>query len=356
MNNIKILSIAVIAIALIGSGYYLTQEKSQNESVTTAKEESVTIRLLKGSGSLYPWEIVKKVTGRDILNEENVKLEYVTSVPTSGGTVSIQALLANNIDYVYSASWAPWVNAVASGAKIKAVHWRQVIKSKENPVYYWIVLENSSIYTAKDWVGKKIAVNVLGADADYTTRFYLKKSGFSIDQVQLVVVPSAQVEQALRTNQVDIAWVSDRAYRDAKSRGGIREVINSYEIRGKITALSGGGFREDFIKEHPDTVKRYISVFEKSHRIVWDEFQKNPEAVRKAVAEILKENDGKPGEANYYVPEFVPEHPFVTDEDVQWWIDMMIEDGKLKEGQIKPSDVYTNEFNPYYKKQGEIKI
>ena len=36
---------------------------------------------------------------------------------------------------------------------------------------------------------------------------------------------------------------------------------------------------------------------------------------------------------------------------MQWWIDAMVEQGQLKPGQIKASDIYTNEYNPYYKAQ-----
>lgn len=39
-----------------------------------------------------------------------------------------------------------------------------------------------------------------------------------------------------------------------------------------------------------------------------------------------------------------------ADKDAQFWIDWLVKDGKIKEGQFKPSDIYTNQFNPYYKK------
>ena len=34
------------------------------------------------------------------------------------------------------------------------------------------------------------------------------------------------------------------------------------------------------------------------------------------------------------------------DRELQIWIDWLVKDGVLKPGQLRPSDVYTNEFNP----------
>lgn len=53
--------------------------------------------------------------------------------------------------------------------------------------------EDSPIRTARDFIGKKITVNTLGAHAEAVINTYLRKNGLSaeeIKQVQLVVVPA----------------------------------------------------------------------------------------------------------------------------------------------------------------------
>lgn len=45
----------------------------------------------------------------------------------------------------------------------------------------------------------------------------------------------------------------------------------------------------------------------------------------------------------------VRDHALLADSDAQFWIDWLVKDGKIKEGQFKPSDIYTNQFNPYSK-------
>ncbi len=347
-NNTKILSIVLIAIAIVGGGLLLTSK----EKLT---EETVAIRILDSPDTVNNWEIIQKLDGRDILKEEGVKLELITSVQSTGGTQSLQALLANNIDFAGSA-WPAWINILASGGKIKAVLSSSVV-TQDKPGSGLVVLENSSIYSAKDLIGKKISVNVLGAEYDYLTRQYLAKNGLSIDQVQLVVVPWAQQDQVLRSKQVDAAAsFNDLYFSIASEKGGLRQLpgSRSYDLKGNNIIL-GYGFREDFIKKYPETVKNFINAYEKSLRLVWEEYQKNPEKVKKAVEEIYAEKGANPKLARYYKPVWSPEYPFATDRDIQYWLDIFESEGKLKPGQIKPSDIYTYEFNSFYKEYTEKK-
>jgi ABC-type nitrate/sulfonate/bicarbonate transport system substrate-binding protein len=338
----KILLIALISAAVIGTGYFLFGKDNKTS-------EHVTIRVLDSS-TPSDWEIAGKLTGKDLLAEEGVRLETISLAQSSGGTISIQSLLANNVDYASSA-WPAWINAIASGGNIKAVA-TGMTTSKSNPGNGLVVLENSPIRAVTDLAGKKIAVNVLGASADYEIREYLKRNGLSIDQVELMVVPGPQIEQVLRSQQVDVAaWTMGGGldYEIAMSHGGLRELPGTqrYAIRGE-TITMGCGFREDFIKKHPDTVRQFVTVVEKSKRILWDEFQKDPERVKKAYAEITEAKGGNPKLAQYYRPTFSPDYPFAQDKDIQWWIDILTSEGKLKTRQISPSAVYTNQYNPYF--------
>ena len=339
-NNIKILSIAVIAVLIIGVGLVFTKEEK-------TKEETVAIRMLDSSTTVYSWDIIKKLTGRDILLEEGVKLELIPSVQSTGGTQNIQALIAKNTDYG-SAATSVWLNAIAGGAKIKAVVGTQRT-TKEHPAVFWTVLDSSNIYNVEDFEDKKIATNTLGAYVDYHTRQFLKEKDLSINQVQLIVVPLDQQEQMLRSKQVDVAALYERFLNAAKKKGGVRVIVSDYDLLKKENVKTFGGFRQDFIKDHPDAVRRFVTAYEKSERLVWDEFKKDPEKIKKIAAEIIKEKGGNPG-AQDYQPVWSPSSPFIRDEDVQLWIDWFVEDGILKLGQLNPSDVYTNEFNPYYKK------
>ncbi len=353
-NNIKILAIAITVMAIIGTG--CLQGKQELTKETTPKEEIVTIRELD-STTPTEFELAKKLTGRDLLEEEGVKHELITAVKSTGGTQALQALLANNID-VAGSSFTAWINVIAKGGKMKALFVRKRETKDNVRPGGLLVLNDSDIYTINDLKGKKIAVNVLGAESDYIIRQYLKQNGLSINDVQLVVVPSENQEQALRSKQVDGAvWTSSGGvqFDMAVDNGGVRSIpgTRTYDVREKfgITSYSiyAIGFRDDFIQKYPETVKKYVRASLTALHIVAEEYQKNPESVKKAYADIAEAKGGNPKLAKYYTPSGSIEYPFITDEDVQWWIDRYVEDGILKPGQVKPSDVYTNEFNPLYK-------
>lgn len=346
--NLKILSIAIVAVLIVGGGLFFTKEEKQNEEIVT----------IRGSVSTSPteFEIATKLTGRDILKEEGVKFEPVI-IQGSGGTVTMQALLANNLDVASGTSITVWVNAISNGAKVKLLYPDGITDKETAPFEGLLVLENSSINTIKDLAGKKIAVNVLGAGADFKIRKLLKQNGLSKDQVQLVVVPMANQEMVLRSKQVDVAaWgaTSGGTEHDmAVEKGGVRKIpgTTTYEaFDNQSMIVNGVGFREDFIQEHPEAVKRYVKAVDSAKRLVWEEYRKDPERVKRAYADIAEEKGGNPKLAKYYRgPRWSSEHQFITERDIQFWIDYFVEDGILKPGQIKASDVYTNEFNPYYK-------
>ncbi len=347
-NKVNVIIVAAIAIVVTGIGWFAVQK-------STSRTEQVVIRELQSTAPAQ-WELAKKLAGRDILAEEGVRIELINSIQTGGGTVILQALLANNID-VGGSAWPAWINIIARGGKIKALLGTMVsTKDNECSQQGLLVLNESNIHEIKDLVGKRIAVNVLGAEADYVIRFFLKKHGLSISQVQLVVVPGSQQEKMLRSRQVDAIAFGTIAGVDfdmAVANGGVRQIpgTTNYETKGE-TVLAGIGFRTDFIEKHPDAVRRYLRAYDGARRIIYNEFQKDPERVRKAYAEISVEKGSNPRLAKYFrATLWNPDYPLIADNDIQWWFDRFIEDGLLKQGQIKPSDIYTNEFNPLYKKK-----
>jgi len=345
-NKIIILVLVVIAVAIVGTGLY-------SKNVAKTKAENVTIRF---SDSTTPnnYELVKKLTGRDIAKENNITRKPVTVQGGEGGTVTMQALLANNID-VSGGSISIWVNAISKGAKVQLVFPQNVT---EKPEYSGLLtLESSNIRTIKDLVGKKIAVNVLGAEADFVIKAFLKQNGLSINQVQLIVVPAANQEQALRTKQVDaVAWTTSGSTQFDKTveGGGVIRIpgTSSYEARGnKVMLNTAEGFRTEFVQKHPETVKRYLKAEDTVTKLLVEEYKKDPERVRKAYADVSQEKGSNPKLAKYYRgPRWSPTNQLITDSDVNFWIDNFVANGTLKEGQVKASDVYTNEFNPNYKK------
>jgi ABC-type nitrate/sulfonate/bicarbonate transport system substrate-binding protein len=308
----------------------------------------VEVRILNSS-TPTDREIVEVLTGTDVFKQEGINLKLIPASAASGPR--FQGLLSGALD-VEGGAWIGWINIRSRGGKIRAVH-SGGIQTSEKPAGI-MVLENSGIHSVKDLVGKSIAINTLGLTAEYTIKELLKKNGVPPEQVQFVAVPTENQEQVLRTKQVDAAadtacystWIDM-----AIERGGVRILpdTSNYSDRGE-NASTGSGFTEEFIDKHPDVVRGYVSASEKVRRLVSDEFKKDPERVRAAYAQVAERKGGNPKLAKYYRPEYSDKYQFITDGDIQWWIDLLVAEGKLKAGQVKAADVYTNEFNPYYKK------
>ena len=299
------------------------------------------------------FELARRLTGTDLLAKEGVKIDPVVLQSGNGGTVTMQALLARNIDTA-GGSVSTWVNAVSKGAKVKLLLPGNAAEQSEHSGL--LVLADSGIHTIRDLAGKKIAVNVLGAEADFIIRTFLKQNGLGIAQVELVVVPMENQEQVLRSRQVDaIAWTTSGGtqFERTVEKGGVTRVpgTSSLEARGGNGFLiTCEGFREEFIKARPEAVRKYLRAFDGARRVVWEEYQKDPERVRKVYGAISSEKGGNPLLAKYYRgPRWSPENQFITDKDIQFWIDTFVADGVVKEGQIKASEIYSNEFNPRYK-------
>jgi ABC-type nitrate/sulfonate/bicarbonate transport system substrate-binding protein len=336
--------VILILSAFVAIGTVLAVYASKSGKITRPADE---IRML-GSTSPVEWEIANKLSGKDVFKEEGVKINIISGSSASGPRY--QALLTNQLD-VEGGAWIGWINIRARGGKIKAVI-NGGLQTKERKAGI-MVLNDSPIRSIKDLKGKSIAVNTLGLTAEYTLKEALRRNGMSIDQVQLVTVPTENQEQVLRSKQVDGAldaacsatWIEM-----AFARGGVRIIpgTSNYEVRGE-NASTGTGFTEEFINKHPAAVRGYVSAMEKTRRYLWEEFKKNPEKVRKAYAEVAAQKGGNPKLANFFIPA-EPNYNFNTKRDIQWWIDILEKEGKIKSGSVKAEDVYTDEFNPFYGK------
>jgi ABC-type nitrate/sulfonate/bicarbonate transport system substrate-binding protein len=344
--------IGTVIIALIVVVAYIEHSKRK------ALADEVVIKVSDATTTPNNWDLVTRMTGRDILKEEGIKVQLVPGI--GGVGPRFQALLTGQLD-IEGGAWVGWVNVIARGGKIKAVYAQSAITKEMSEKSGILVLEKSEIRTIKDLKGKTIAVNTLGLAADYAIKRLLQKNGLSTEDVQLLSVPSANMEQVLRTKQVDAAAEEGTSnggswFDLARDKGGVRVIPGTslYEIHRQYATTAVAGFRQDFIQAHPDVVRRYVTAIEKAKRIVWSAYQKDPENVRAVYAEIAREKGGNPLLGKYYLA-ILPEATFIKDQDVQYWIDVLVTKGELKLNQVKPSDIYTSEFNPYNKKPVERK-
>ena len=230
------------------------------------------------------------------------------------------------------------INLLKEGAKVKGV-----VASGDEPEgdvqhehMHWLVLENGNLKTTKDILNSdkkiKIAVGALGICSDIETNEWLRKNEISKDKVEIVVMPDPQQEQALRQGLIDIAVLHPPFYTAAEEHGKVSVITSSKQVFGDAAGLSLLYFTEDFIKNNPDTVRKFIRGFKNGER--WSNDNPNESA-----AITAKEIGLEKSTTHYYSYTGV-----IDEQKIQKWIDAMVKDGLIKPGEFKPSDIYTDKF------------
>ena len=308
-----------------------------------AQKESVTVKYI--INNLVEVSTTDLALEKGFFEEQGIKIDTVGVA--GGGAASIQAVLTGNAD-IGGAAMPAYINAVKAGGKLKVIYGRPAMASENDPGYQWIVRSDSSIRSAKDLIGKSIAMGARGAMWEYATKEYLKKSGVPTDKLNILVVPTPQHEQVLRSKQVDVIVAVSPISDNILEGGGTKVLTTLYEIFGKRIGSAGFGYivRDDLARKNPELVRRLVAACVKTD--LWA--QKNPEKARQAVAGILKKRNQNPVIAKYWKVPYLRNYGLLNDRDVTYWLDWFVQEGKLKAGEIKPSDIYTNQFNPYYKK------
>jgi ABC-type nitrate/sulfonate/bicarbonate transport system substrate-binding protein len=272
-----------------------------------------------------------------------VKLERVGI--QQGGPGGLQLTATGQTDFAQSFNGSI-INAVVAGAKLKSVA-AYLATSKDDSVGAW-VLDGSAIRTPRDLIGKKVGVNTLGALWDAAVETYLKKGGLNeqeIKQVTLVPIPAANVEQALRQGQLDVALLSAGFQTQAVERGGIRRLFDDYSLFGNVN-LASIVMSPEFIEKNPQTTRQFVTAVARA--IEWLKEHKRDEAV--AIYGKYLETHGQAGALNglkYWQGQSVAtKGGLIENEDFARWISWQ----QSRSGKSLPlnvADLYTNAFNPY---------
>lgn len=265
---------------------------------------------------------------------------------TISGPQDVQAVVSNDID-IGGAFNGALVKLIAKRAPVKAVIGYYGVDDNTWSGYY--VKSDSPIKTARDLLGKKVAMNTLGAHHDFIVREYLERNKITDEeakQVTFVITPPVTGEQALRQNQVEVTTLGGILRDKALERGGIRPLFTDRDLFGNFTAGSYV-LRTKFIEQNPKASKHLVSALARS--IEWA--RNTPPAQVRATFESIIKARGRAESADaiqYWKSTGIPSvGGVVLDKDLQVWIDWLVKEDLIKPGQIKPTDLYTNALNSY---------
>lgn len=274
-----------------------------------------------------------------------IKLKWIGN--TISGPQDIQSVVTGDIDFGGAFNGAI-IKLIAAKAQIKAVIGYYGIDEKTWGGFY--VSGDSPIRGPRDLIGKKVAVNTMGAHSEFMLREYMKRGGLSeaeIKEVTLVVIPPLNAELALRQHQVDVVTLGGILADKALERGALRLLFSDHALFGNFTAGSVV-FTHSSLRTRPKTVRKFVEATARA--IEWVRSQPQ-EVVRARYVQILEAR--KRGEdvalVNYWKSGSIAQPGgVIADRDMQMWIDFMEKDGSLSPKQVLLSDLFTNEFNPYH--------
>ncbi len=332
-------------VALLAVGFISSSLVGCSSSKTDAKPNTKEDKVLQYQAS--PGSVSFPELAEDLGYLGDLKLDYIGDY--TGGPESIQLTATKQVDFGGAFNGAI-IKSYAKNVKIKSVV--GYYGSDKETFLGAYTLEGSSIKKPKDLIGKKIGVNILGAHAEFVIKDYLRQGGLTekeIEKVTLVVVPAGNAEQTLRNKHVDAILTSGIARDRALANGGIEELFKDIDVFGKEFTAGDLFFTEEYIKKNPTTLKKFVKGVAKA--IEWTKTKPREEVIAR-YEKIIKERGRKETAANlkYWKGWGVVEKGgVITPSEYDIWIDWLVKNGELKEGQLKAKDLYTNEFNPYAK-------
>ncbi len=194
---------------------------------------------------------------RGFYRAEGIDLLYVSIRADLG----IKAMLAGEIDYIYSAGTA--LRAAVRGVPVKAL-------SFDFYKVFHSLMARPEIKSALDLKGKKVAVSSFGATADLSARVSLRAIGLdpAKDVAILALGPDAIRYAAIQSGAVQ-ASIMPLPWNVRMKREGYNELFYA----GKVfhQPLTGLMTTTDKIEKHPDQVRRTLRAFMRSSRALKDE-------------------------------------------------------------------------------------
>lgn len=265
----------------------------------------------------------------------------------TGGPQTLQALVSNQIDVSGPSFFGAIAQLVATGAPIKAVVSDYGSNAKNNSSV--VTLAGSPIKKPQQLIGKKVAVNTLGANEEAIIDTWLRKSGLSsaqIKQVTLVPLPPLNTVEALQQHQVDAAALDTGQIQAVHNKVKFATLVKDTSLLGPYNG-GGAAMTDSFMQQNPKTTKKLVTGLAKALHYVETHSRKQ---VLSVYTTWLEQHGYKayvaPVEANYPGDLGVASKwGVIKPGDISQWISWLTSRGDVKPSDVKPSDVYTNTFN-----------
>jgi sulfonate transport system substrate-binding protein len=260
------ITVLALTVAMVGCGKTAEEGKDSNAKTVEYPKE---INLTYVKAPLNVPSILQKsddLFGKEF-KDDNIKVNFheITSGPDQ-----TQALAAGEIDFLHALGGTSALIAASNGVELEILN-----TYSRSPKGFMIVTNDSSIKSAKDLVGKKVA-GPKGTVLHQVLVASLDKEGKTIDDVEFLNMGIPEASTALSDGSVDAALLAGPAALKALNSGSSLVTNGEGLVDGIIvTAVS-----KEFAEKYPELVER----FKKVEKETLEYMNKNSEEVIEKVA------------------------------------------------------------------------
>jgi len=180
-----------------------------------------------------------------------------------GGSRLIQAMTAGSIGIGVGAGSE--MALIAKGAPVLAV-----CEDASSLPYFSIGLPyDSPLHSLEQLKGKKVGITAAGSLTNWLARQLERHEGWGPDGINIVAIGGnpAGVTAALRAHLVDANIGSTMETEDMEARGIARVLAPASSFVGR-TAAGVIFASHDMMKQHPDTIRRYVAAYLETTRYI----------------------------------------------------------------------------------------
>jgi len=236
----------------------------------------------------------------ELFEKEFDKDDIKVSFPEiTEGPKMTEALVAGSLDFCNALGGTSAILAAANGVDLKVIG----IYSRA-PKAFTIMTKDENISSIKDLKGKKIA-GPKGTILHQLLLASLDQNDMSIEDISYINMSIPQAVTAMNSDNVDAALVAGPAVPQALDAGA--RIITTGE--GLLDATIVIAVRSDFLKEHPELVKKYMDVHHQSLQYIND----NPDEVHKMAAEETGISEGNVAQ----MIDWYDFNPTITEKDIE---------------------------------------
>lgn len=211
--------------------------------------------------------------------KDGIKVEFFPFA--GGGQEAATALATGGLDIAYTAS-APALRTAASGANVNLIALSSFGRNGGSSI---AVRKDSPIQSVKDLKGKKVAF-LTGTVRHSTITKALKLAGLTLKDIDGLNLSFEASGPALMRGDIDAIVEGRNTFTPLAETDSIRIILDGrdYPEWSSPSAISVNG---DFLKNHPEIIKRFLKVDLKAAR--WAEA--NSEETIKIIAAATKKKE-----------------------------------------------------------------